>query len=71
MSAKDVDCRDKYERKIKQLEEQISNFKKIAVHVQEHCCTECEDSSMCEWGCAITELKQALDGQNTRNGDKK
>jgi len=63
-------CRDKYERKIKQLEEQISNYKKIAVHVQEHCCTECEDSTMCEWGCAIAELKQALNGQNFTESKK-
>lgn len=43
---------------------------KIAVHVQEHCCTECEDSTMCEWGCAIAELKQALNGQNFTESKK-
>jgi hypothetical protein len=31
MSAKDVDCRDKYERKIKQLEEQALNASQTGV----------------------------------------
>jgi len=41
----------------------IEKFKQIAVHVVEHCCTDCEDTTMCEYGCAITELKEALDYQ--------
>ena len=47
-------------RIIKEQREQIEKFKQIAVHVQEHCCDDCEDTSMCEFGCAITELKQSI-----------
>lgn len=53
----------------KRLKDQIEKFKKIAVHVQEHCCDDCEDTSMCEFGCAITELKLAiLENKKSSNG---
>ncbi len=45
---------------IQELNGRIEKFKVIAQHVQEHVCTECEDSEMCEFGCAIMELKAAL-----------
>jgi len=44
----------------KQLQNKIKKFKQIAHHVQEYVCDECEDSTMCEFGCAITELKSCL-----------
>ena len=43
------------------MEKQITKFKKIAGHVQEHCCDDCEDTTMCEFGYAITELKLSLE----------
>jgi oligoribonuclease (3'-5' exoribonuclease) len=51
------------------LENQIKKFKTIAKHVQEHCCDDCEDNTMCEFGCAITELKLSLCEKPT--GEKK
>lgn len=50
-------------QKIAKLEAQIKKFKEIAVHVREHCCDDCEDSSMCEFGCAIFELQASLGGK--------
>ena len=52
--------RNGYIETVSNLEAKIEAFKKIAVHVQEHCCDDCEDTSMCDFGCAITELKNAL-----------
>jgi radical SAM protein with 4Fe4S-binding SPASM domain len=51
-----------------QLKKQIAKFKEIAKHVQEHCCDDCEDNSMCEFGCAITELKLSLISQEQKLG---
>jgi hypothetical protein len=44
----------------KRLKEQIEKFQKIAVHIEEHCCDNCEDTTMCEFGCAVTELKASV-----------
>lgn len=48
----------------------IEKFRRIAVHVVEHCCDDCEDTTMCDYGCAITKLKEALDYQQEKEKQK-